>query len=678
MTHPDEFPVHSCWERLDASPPEGVSWYGLLSSDLQEFMTSFGQRAPVPVVRQKIGRSVEGRALETFRFGKGTRRVLVWARQHGDETECTAALCTVLRDLLEHADEPVQKAILENLDLLVFPNVNPDGMDRCTRQNATGIDLNREAQYLSQPEGRALVRLKDDFRPDFSFNLHDMCARKARTGLDAGLISLAYQAGPFDESNSDNDVRLRAKTVIAEMFRTVTKITPKESICVYKAYYMNRAFGDSMMRWGVPCVLIESGSWYSDQGGEDFVIRLHALSLLAGLYFVAVGADEPFNNDVYESIPFDVGTHEFDTLFRGGRVVDPESASLLKADVGVWTELQDFRTTPRRQFNSLVRNIGDLTEETAADQRDLESGVLVPGLVGIAPRLAGTELPQGDWHRPFLEAGVTTLAAAFGPFPARADRESFVQRALRQPPPLNIAALERVETIEGIVQRHGMTPLHGFALTDRSISGTELHAFLSELTGVPVASEQTENAVFGLDVFFVPSIDPDDVRLLLALSPAQEGNGSAPQPMEGRALRALAESFSIAANQTAFAWHGIEGAPAFPGVEIMPVVFGSAAAPSPDWTVRFLQGLAERTPQSVAGALSLLTSRPAQALRLPMHGSLRQTRVADLALYDDALVGEGVAAELRPRVVMLNGRIVVDRDKPACELAPSGLWHLAK
>src|SRR5690606_35102649 len=129
--------------------------------------------------------------------------------------------------------------------------------------------------------------------------------RKSREGEDAGLISIAFQAGPIDIKNSDNDARLRAKTIIGHMYQTVQEVTPKESICRYKAYYMNRGFGDSMNRWGVPCVLIESGSWYSKEGGDEYVIRLHALALLSGLFHFAQRQDEPFNGDLYEEIPFE-------------------------------------------------------------------------------------------------------------------------------------------------------------------------------------------------------------------------------------------------------------------------------------------------------------------------------------------------------------------------------------
>ncbi|MDK2971123.1 MAG: hypothetical protein PWP23_878 [Candidatus Sumerlaeota bacterium] len=666
MASSPRFPIETIFPALDPAGHWPGDWYDFRFEDMQDFLTRFGQTAPYPVVRQKIGRSVEGRALETHRFGRGRRRTLIWARQHGDEPECTAALCVVLDYLAHNADGEVARTILDALDILVFPAVNPDGMERCTRQNAVGVDLNREASHLAMPEATALVRLKDEFEPQFSFNLHDMGPRKARESReDAGLVSIAFQAGPYDETNADNDVRLRAKTVIARLYEDMQKVTPKDAICVYKAYYMSRAFGDNMVRWGVPCVLIESGSWYDEQGGEDYVIRVHAAALLAGLYYVAVGMDEPFDGKAYDAIPHDIATHEFDGLIRGTRLVDGPTGKLFRSDLGYQTELQDFRTDEQRQYQSVVKNIGDVSEENGRVQLRFDGDVLVPGLTALVPNLVeGDAIPTAEQVRPWLAAGFTTIAAGFGPFDGSAAVDAFIERALAAPPPIHLAAFERVASIGEIIARHGMSELHGFLADGLRIGAGDLLAFLGEEEGGDV-----RNAALGLAVYFVSASSPSRTRMVLALT-GDPGEGRMTTAAD---LNALANAFLQDDSQIALVCPGGgDSVPDF-GAVALPVLFAADAPPASEWLSRRVGALGEV--EHAGELLGTLTFAAAHALRLPLRGTLRPRSLADVVLLPAATVDQGTIAA--PRMTVLNGRIVVDAENAAREIAPRGTWILA-
>lgn len=679
MSPAKAFAPKDVWSRLDPATAWEGDWFDLTAETQFELNTRLKQIAPFPVEITELAKSFEGRPIPLVRMGGGKRRVLIWARQHGNEPECSAALNTVLFALARRPEDPVHRAILEACELLVIPNVNPDGTNAFTRFCAPGIDLNREAQALAMPEARNLVHLKDEYRPHFSFNLHDMVPRKAREGDDPGLISMAFQAGPIDEENNDNDARLRAKTIIGHMFRAAEQVTPKDSICRYKAYYMNRGFGDSMNRWGVPCVLIESGSWHADQGGDDYVIRLHALALMAGLYHFALGHDEPFDDKLYEEIPFEVATYEFDGLYRDARILDAPTAQVFRGDLGWQKHLNDDRTSTHRQYQSRVQQAGDLSEEHGVDQRRLPGRVIVPGLVGVAPHLVrGEELPTFEQTQPWVRAGFTTLAVAFGPFADASRRDRFVESAYRKPAPINIAGFERVDTIEAILQRCGVTPFRGMVVTGLMIAPQALLETLRRFHPPlqPSLRDLHGNAPLGLDLFFTASSSPRGARLLLCLHAPADRAVESMHEFEPSLLENLIERHLAGAEQLGFAWAGGDRAPDFLPAETAPVGFAPGIAPRENFLAQHLRQLPEAIESATAHMIKFMSQGTAQALGLAGAGTLRHGARADAVVLPEKILTSHEVADVAPEVVVLNGEVAIDRQKNV-ERDVRGIWTFA-
>ena len=130
--------------------------------------------------RVLLGRSVEGRPISAVRVGdpKAGRTALVVGQIHGDEPagRRVAALLRARKDVA-------------GVDLWVVDTVNPDGARRGRRQNARGVDLNRNwpvrwkrtargSRYyggpkpLSEPESRAIEKLAQRIEPDISIWYH--------------------------------------------------------------------------------------------------------------------------------------------------------------------------------------------------------------------------------------------------------------------------------------------------------------------------------------------------------------------------------------------------------------------------------------------------------------------------------------------------------------------------
>jgi murein peptide amidase A len=106
------------------------------------------QAPPAPRV-EHLGASVQGRPINLVRVGDpaAPRKVLVVGSIHGDEPAGRG-----VADLLRTAAAP------PGAELLLVRNLNPDGLQRRTRQNAHGVDLNRNSsqgrRFLGGPGAR--------------------------------------------------------------------------------------------------------------------------------------------------------------------------------------------------------------------------------------------------------------------------------------------------------------------------------------------------------------------------------------------------------------------------------------------------------------------------------------------------------------------------------------------
>ena len=130
---------------------------------------------------ETFGRSAQGRPLRVVRTGDpaAPARVLVVGSIHGNETAGHAVIARLRRT------RPPR-----GVQLWTVVTANPDGVRAGTRQNARGVDLNRNFPFrwsgggrpfdtyfpgraaASEPETRALRRLVRDVRPDMTVHYH--------------------------------------------------------------------------------------------------------------------------------------------------------------------------------------------------------------------------------------------------------------------------------------------------------------------------------------------------------------------------------------------------------------------------------------------------------------------------------------------------------------------------
>jgi protein MpaA len=161
--------------------------------------------------RELLGTTRQGRPVRAFREGDPEEvTILVVGCIHGDE-------CAGIRI----ADRLLTGRPRHFVDLWVVRNLNPDGSAAGTRQNARGVDLNRNFPFrwkpgprgryypgprpLSERESRMAVRLARRIDPDVTIWFHQPLALVDRSGGDpriqrryARLVGLPFrQLGRF-------------------------------------------------------------------------------------------------------------------------------------------------------------------------------------------------------------------------------------------------------------------------------------------------------------------------------------------------------------------------------------------------------------------------------------------------------------------------------------------------
>lgn len=168
--------------------------------------------------------------------------VLAFANIHAGEVDGKEALLALARELTDKPKHP----LLKNLVVLLVPNLNADGNDKIdpknrprengpvegagTRENAQGLDLNRDFVKLESPEIRALVKLLNDWNPAVVIDCHT-------TNGSTHRFTLTYD-GPRYTSESD-----LAKWADGTLFPAVTtkvKATTGYDIAPYGNFNADR------------------------------------------------------------------------------------------------------------------------------------------------------------------------------------------------------------------------------------------------------------------------------------------------------------------------------------------------------------------------------------------------------------------------------------------------------
>ncbi|MGE0173424.1 MAG: M14 family zinc carboxypeptidase [Oligoflexales bacterium] len=141
--------------------------------EVDDILQTYAQRSPELVRYTLLGTSTQGRPIGFAEVSLPSsypkKQFFFNGTHHGDEKASTEAILGLLKYLVENAQSPEVRNVLEHSSIVLMPMVNPDGHFVNSRLNAEGFDLNRDYDspgktdpFLSKESGliRDLLRMR--------------------------------------------------------------------------------------------------------------------------------------------------------------------------------------------------------------------------------------------------------------------------------------------------------------------------------------------------------------------------------------------------------------------------------------------------------------------------------------------------------------------------------------
>ena len=227
-----------------------------------------------------IGYSVNNIPIKSISIGNGNIKILIWSQMHGNETTSTKALIDFIYYLKKNT------YLNSCFTFKIIPILNPDGSETYSRFNANKIDLNRDAKKQSQPESKALIKLYNNFKPNFCYNLHDQKTVYSINNLPAVA---SFLSPSVNNEKTINTIRKKSMGIIGYIYKILQNHIPGK-IGLYKDEFNLNCFGDFLQFSGTPTILFETGQDKNNYSREksrkwiSFSLYLSSICILNSRY----------------------------------------------------------------------------------------------------------------------------------------------------------------------------------------------------------------------------------------------------------------------------------------------------------------------------------------------------------------------------------------------------------
>uniref|UniRef100_UPI0040471ED6 M14 family metallopeptidase n=1 Tax=Mariniflexile sp. TaxID=1979402 RepID=UPI0040471ED6 len=318
----------------------------ITNSHIEPLLKKFGNNLLI----ETIGRSVLDLPIYGIKIGNGDKRILMWSQMHGNESTTTKAIFDLLNTLL--GNDSGAKNILEACTLYIIPILNPDGARAYTRLNANQVDLNRDAQDLTQPESKLLRNTFNSFKPHFCYNLHGQ-----RTIFSAGKTNrpatVSFLAPAQDEACTITPNRKVAMEVISVMDHVLQKVIPGQ-VGVYDDAFNLNCVGDTFQSENVPTMLFEAGHYHNDYA-RDQTRQFIYMAYVTSLDYISNNDVSGYNYASYLQMP-ENGKLFFDIIIKNVKMKIKGGGQNM--DIGIL--YKETLVDGRIHFVPIVEKIEDL------------------------------------------------------------------------------------------------------------------------------------------------------------------------------------------------------------------------------------------------------------------------------------------------------------------------------
>lgn len=314
---------------------EGFSNMKVEPDFLQKQIDLITEKAPGLFEIRLLGHSVEDRPIRMVSIGSGDIDVLMWSQMHGNESTATRSIVDLLSFIAENSKQKMVNSLLKDLRIHFIPMLNPDGASRWTRENAIGIDLNRDALRLIAPESQILKRVRDSLNADYGFNLHDQ-SKYYNVERLSNEASISFLATAFDYEKSRSAGRDEAMQLISYLYQINQKYIPNHT-GRYNDDFEPRAFGDNIQKWGTKLILIETGGFKNDPE-KQLGRKLNFVLIGSALEAIQKGLHKAIAVEQYSQIPSN-DRNLFDLKIE--KVQKKVNGSYYTVDLGYYIEKSD-------------------------------------------------------------------------------------------------------------------------------------------------------------------------------------------------------------------------------------------------------------------------------------------------------------------------------------------------
>ena len=331
-------------------------------NDIEPLLLKFNSNNQVQI----IGESVLGKPIYKYQLGTGKIKILLWSQMHGNESTTTKALFDFLN--LLNSNSEFAKDLLNEFTFCCLPMLNPDGALLYTRENANKIDLNRDAQNLTQPESKLLRKTFESFKPHYCYNLHDQRTIYGVGTEDVKPATVSFLAPAYNENRDINEVRTKAIQVIVAMNKILQEFIPNQVGRFDDSFNIN-CVGDTFQFLNVPTILIEAGHYPGDYD-RDITRKFVFVAFVEGLKKIyendiVINKIEDYMNIPHNKICF------YDFIYKNIKINYDNNKIITNFALQFKEEIIDNQLV----FNAYTAEVGDLKGFSGHFELDVEEAL---------------------------------------------------------------------------------------------------------------------------------------------------------------------------------------------------------------------------------------------------------------------------------------------------------------